>query len=48
VDRRELAVPFILVNWAKVRASADVGLIDWIGKALGTSKEVLDASTAQR
>jgi nucleoside transporter len=39
---------FILVNWAKVPALADVGFIDWIGKALGTSKEGADASEAQR
>jgi hypothetical protein len=39
---------FILVNWAKVPGMGEVGFIDWIGKALGTSKEGLEASTAQR
>jgi nucleoside transporter len=28
---------FILVDWAKVPAVGDVGVVDWIGKALGTS-----------
>jgi hypothetical protein len=39
---------FILVNWAKVPGIGDVGFFDWLGKALGTSKEGLEASTAQR
>ncbi len=39
---------FILVNWAKVPAMGDVGFFEWIGKALGTSKDGLEASTAQR
>jgi len=39
---------FILVNWAKVPAMGDVGFVDWFGKALGTSKEGLEASAAQR
>ena len=30
---------FILVNWAKVPSMGDVGFVDWLGKALGTSKE---------
>ncbi len=39
---------FILVNWAKVPAMGEVGFVDWLGKALGTSKEGLEATTAQR
>lgn len=39
---------FILVNWAKVPAFGDVGFVSWLGAALGTSKEGLEASTAQR
>lgn len=39
---------FILVNWAKVPSMGEVGFVDWLGKALGTSKEGLEASTAQR
>src|SRR6266545_3086443 len=39
---------FILTDWAKVPAMGEVGFIDWLGKALGTSKEGLEASTAQR
>jgi hypothetical protein len=39
---------FILVNWAKVPSTGEVGFIDWLGAALGTSKEGLEASTAQR
>lgn len=39
---------FILVDWAKVPNMGDVGFVDWLGKALGTSKEGLEASTAQR
>jgi hypothetical protein len=39
---------FILVNWAKVPSLGDVGFVDWLGTALGTSKEGLAASTAQR
>ena len=47
---------FILVNWAAVPAMGSmdpatgrpVGFVDWLGKALGTSKEGLEASTAQR
>jgi MFS family permease len=30
---------FILVDWAKVKAAQPAGLVDWIGKALGTSLE---------
>ena len=39
---------FILVNWAKVPSMGDVGFVSWLGAALGTSKEGLEASTAQR
>jgi hypothetical protein len=39
---------FILVNWDKVPSMGEVGFVDWLGKALGTSKEGLEASTAQR
>jgi predicted MFS family arabinose efflux permease len=39
---------FILVNWDAVSAKNPSGFIDWLGKALGTSKEGLEASTAQR
>lgn len=39
---------FILVNWAKVPAMGDVGFVNWLGTALGTSKEGLEASAAQR
>jgi hypothetical protein len=39
---------FILVNWAKVPSLGDVGFIDWLGTALGTSKAGLEASSAQR
>jgi len=39
---------FILVNWAKVPAIGDVGPISWLGSALGTSKEGVEASAAQR
>src|SRR5205807_447153 len=39
---------FILVNWAAVPAVGDVGFFDWLGKALGTSKQGADASAAQR
>ncbi len=30
---------FILVDWARVPAMGDVGFVDWLGKALGTSVE---------
>ncbi len=30
---------FILVDWAKVPSMGDVGFVDWVGKALGTSLE---------
>lgn len=30
---------FILVEWSRVPALGDVGFVDWIGQALGTSKE---------
>ena len=39
---------FILVNWAKVPSMGDIGFVSWLGAALGTSKEGLEASTAQR
>jgi hypothetical protein len=39
---------FILVNWAKVPAIAEVGPVSWLGSALGTSKEGVEASAAQR
>jgi MFS family permease len=39
---------FILVNWAKVPALAEIGFVDWIGTALKTSKEGADASAAQK
>ena len=39
---------FILVNWAAVPSMGDVGFVNWLGAALGTSKEGLEASTAQR
>jgi hypothetical protein len=39
---------FILVDWAKVPAMSEVGFVDWVGKALGTSKEGAAASEAQR
>jgi nucleoside transporter len=30
---------FILVDWSRVPALGEVGFVDWIGRALGTSKE---------
>jgi hypothetical protein len=39
---------FILVNWSKVPALGDVGFVNWLGTALGTSKEGVEASAAQR
>jgi len=39
---------FILVNWAKVPSMSEVGFVDWLGTALGTSKEGAEASAAQR
>jgi hypothetical protein len=30
---------FILVNWAKVPSMGEVGFVEWLGKALGTSVE---------
>ena len=39
---------FILVNWAKVPAVGEVGFVNWLGAALGTSKEGVEASAAQR
>jgi len=39
---------FILVNWSQVPAIGEVGFVSWLGAALGTSKEGLEASTAQR
>jgi Nucleoside H+ symporter len=39
---------FILVNWAKVPTIGEVGFIEWLGTALGTSKEGAEASAAQR
>jgi Nucleoside H+ symporter len=39
---------FILVNWAKVPSIGEAGIIDWLGTALGTSKEGAEASAAQR
>jgi nucleoside transporter len=39
---------FILVNWAKVPPIGDVGPINWLGTALGTSKSGSDAFDAQR
>lgn len=39
---------FILVNWAKVPSIGEVGFVDWLGTALGTSKEGVEASAAQR
>ncbi len=39
---------FILVNWDAVATKQTSGPIDWLGTALGTSKEGLEASTAQR
>jgi nucleoside transporter len=39
---------FILVDWARVPDLASVGPVDWLGKALGTSKEGAEASSAQR
>ncbi|MDY3551264.1 MFS transporter [Gemmata sp. JC717] len=39
---------FILVNWAKVPALGEVGFVNWLGAVFGTSKEGLEASSAQR
>jgi predicted MFS family arabinose efflux permease len=39
---------FILVNWTKVPGFGETGFVDWVGTALGTSKEGLEASTAER
>ena len=39
---------FILVDWAKVPSMGDVGFVKWLGAALGTSKEGVEASAAQR
>jgi nucleoside transporter len=40
---------FILVDWAKVPPVGEAGsFVDWIGKALGTSKAGAEASSAQR
>jgi hypothetical protein len=39
---------FILVNWDAVAQKQTSGFFDWLGTALGTSKEGLEASTAQR
>ncbi len=39
---------FILVNWAKVPGIGEVGFVNWLGAALGTSKEGIEASAAQR
>jgi predicted MFS family arabinose efflux permease len=39
---------FILVNWAAVPAIGDVGFVDWLGTALGTSRTGADLSNAQR
>lgn len=39
---------FILVDWSKVPDLATVGPVEWLGKALGTSKEGAEATSAQR
>jgi len=39
---------FILVDWSKVPSMGEVGFIQWLGSALGTSKEGIAASAAQR
>jgi nucleoside transporter len=39
---------FILVDWQKVPSMADVGFVEWLGKALGTSKSGAEAHAAQR
>jgi hypothetical protein len=39
---------FILVNWAKVPSLGEVGFVKWLEAALGTSKEGLEATSAER
>jgi hypothetical protein len=39
---------FILADWSKVPAMSQVGFFNWIGEALGNSKEGAEASAAQR
>lgn len=39
---------FILVDWAKVPAFADVGLTEWLGKVFGTSKTGADFQAGVR
>jgi MFS family permease len=39
---------FILVDWSKVPSMGDVGFVNWLGTALGTSKVGAEASAAQR
>ena len=36
---------FILVDWSKVPAMDDVGFINWLGAALGTSKTINSGDT---
>lgn len=39
---------FILVDWERVPALADVGFVQWLGQALGTSKEGIAAQLSVR
>ncbi|MBX9628449.1 MAG: MFS transporter [Gemmataceae bacterium] len=39
---------FILVDWSRVPAFGEVGFVDWIGTALGTAKEGVAKTEAQR
>jgi hypothetical protein len=39
---------FILVDWARVPEFGSVGLVDWLGTALGTAKEGADFRAASR
>lgn len=39
---------FILIDWAKVPAMGDVGFVEWLGTALGTSVEGESAVTLKR
>lgn len=39
---------FILVDWSRVAAFGSVGVVEWLGQALGTSLEGAAASAAQR
>jgi MFS family permease len=39
---------FILVDWAKVPAMGDVGMVEWLGKVFGTSKTGADFQAGVR